>query len=324
MASGQLRIGISGWRYPPWRGTFYPKELPQRRELEYASSQINSIEINGTFYALQRPQSFQAWYEATPENFMFSVKGGRYITHLRRLQDVKDPLSNFFASGVLGLREKLGPFLWQLPPSLPFQRERLEAFFDLLPRDTRAAAKLARQHDARISGKASMKVDAVRPLRHALEVRHPSFQCAEFVDLLRAHDIALVVADTAGKWPFMEDVTSDFMYVRLHGDEQLYVSGYTKPALTEWGRKIRAWAGGRTPTGTKLTGPRAKPAAQGRDVFVYFDNDVKVHSPYDAQCLAHRLGLCKKPPVPGKLEPADAFEPRRNWPGMKKAARARN
>ncbi|WP_395744806.1 DUF72 domain-containing protein [Prosthecobacter sp.] len=321
-ASGQFRIGISGWRYPPWRGTFYPRELPQRRELEYAASQVNSIEINGSFYALQRPQSFRLWYESTPENFMFSVKGGRFITHLRRLQDVKVPLANFFASGVLCLKEKLGPFLWQLPPSLPFERDRLETFFDLLPRDTRAAARLARQHDAKVSGKASMKAAVDRPLRHALEVRHPSFQCREFVELLRAHGIALVVADTAGKWPFMEDVTSDFIYVRLHGDEKLYVSGYTPAALKEWARKLRVWAAGRSPSGSKLTAPRAMPAAKGRDVFVYFDNDVKVRAPYDAQCLAHRLGMCKEPPAPGKAEPADDFEPRDSWPERRTRRRA--
>jgi uncharacterized protein YecE (DUF72 family) len=316
-ASGQFRIGISGWRYEPWRGTFYPKKWPQRRELEYASSKVNTIEINGTFYALQRPQSFQAWYAETPEHFMFSVKGGRYITHLRRLQDVKAPLANFFASGVLELREKLGPFLWQLPPSLPYDRERMKTFFELLPRDTRAAAKLAKLHDGKISGsKVSTKVDAERPLRHAVEIRHASFQCAEFVELLRAHDIALVVADTAGKWPLMEDVTSDFMYVRLHGDEQLYVSGYTEPALKEWARKMRAWAEGRTPAGSHLTAPRGKAAAQGRDVFVYFDNDVKVHAPNDAQTLAHRLGLGEAPAAFGKVEDAKAFEPRREWPGL--------
>lgn len=314
--SAQLHIGISGWRYPPWRGTFYPKDLPQRRELEYASSQVNSIELNGSFYSLQRPQSYESWYAATPEHFMFSVKGNRFITHIRRLKDVQMPLANFFASGVLRLREKLGPFLWQLPPSLPYDRERLEAFFKLLPRDTRAAAKLARKHDAKISGKSSMKIDAVRPLRHALEVRHASFQCEEFVALLRKHDIALVVADTAGKWPFMEDVTSGFMYLRLHGDEKLYVSGYTPKALQEWTRKIRAWARGSTPAGSKLTAPRARPAAQGREVFVYFDNDVKVRAPYDARSLAHRLGLCEAPQPLGKAQAkaAQAFEPRRQWP----------
>lgn len=315
--TGRFRVGISGWRYPPWRGTFYPKDLPQRRELEYASSHVNSIEINGSFYALQSPKSFAAWYEATPENFVFSVKGGRFITHIRRLKEVKGPLANFFASGVLCLREKLGPILWQLPPSLPYDLERLEAFFKLLPRDTRAAAKLARQHDAKTTGRAAMKVDAVRPLRHALEVRHHSFQCVEFVELLREHDIALVVADTAGKWPFMEDVTADFMYVRLHGDEKLYVSGYTPEALKLWQRKVQAWARGGTPAGSALTGPRAKAAAQGRDVFVYFDNDVKVRAPYDAQSLAHRLGLCAAPQPMGKVDmkAARAFEPRRQWPG---------
>ena len=322
-ASGQFRIGISGWRYPPWRGTFYPEDLPQRSELEYASSQVNSIEINGSFYALQRPQSYQSWYESTPEHFMFSVKAPRFITHIRRLKEVKTPLANFFASGVLRLREKLGPILWQLPPSLPYDRDRMEAFFKLLPRDTRSAAKLARQHDAKTTGKASMKVDTVRPLRHALEIRHASFECTEFVELLREHDIALVVADTAGKWPRMEDVTSDFMYLRLHGDKKLYVSGYTTAALQEWERKLRAWARGSTPAGARLTAPRTAPAKRGRDVFVYFDNDVKVRSPYDARCLAHRLGLCAAPPLMEKIPAAELdFEPRRSWPGTRTAARS--
>lgn len=320
-ASGQFHIGISGWRYPPWRGTFYPKSLPQRRELEYAASEVNSIEINGSFYALQRSESYQRWYESTPENFVFSVKGGRFITHLRRLKDVEIPVANFFASGVLCLKEKLGPFLWQLPPSLPFDRERLETFFGLLPRDTRAAARLAHKHDAKVSGRSAMKADAARPLRHAMEVRHASFQCREFVELLRTHDIALVVADTAGKWPFMEDVTADFVYLRLHGDKKLYESGYTDTALKEWTRKIKAWGRGSIPSGCKLIAPREKPTTKSRDVFVYFDNDVKVRAPYDARSLAHRLGLCEAPPAPGKMEPADDFEPRHSWPGGWRARR---
>ncbi|WP_395741087.1 DUF72 domain-containing protein [Prosthecobacter sp.] len=312
--TGQIHIGISGWRYPPWRGTFYPQKWPQRLELEYASSQVNSIEINGSFYALQRPESYQSWYEATPENFVFSVKGGRFITHLRRLKDVEAPLANFFASGLLCLREKLGPILWQLPPSLPFERERVETFFKLLPHDTREASRLAKQHDAKVTGRARMTADAVRPVRHAMEVRHPSFECREFVELLRKYNVALVVADTAGKWPHMEDITSDFTYLRLHGDEKLYVSGYTSAALQEWSRKIRSWARGRTPAEARLNAPRMKPAAKGRDVFVYFDNDVKVRAPYDARSLAHLLGLCDAPPPHGKKKPEPGFEPRPSWP----------
>ena len=256
-----LRIGISGWTYPPWRGVFYPAKWAQKRELEFASRQVNSIEINGTFYSLQRPESFLAWKEATPEGFVFSVKGGRFITHMRRLKDVEAPLANFFASGVLRLGEKLGPILWQLPPNFQYDRERLETFFGLLPRDTKEAAALARHHDAKLKeGRAWTRAEGKMPLRHALEVRHTSFENGDFVKLLRKHDVGLVVADTAGNWPLMEDMTSDFVYVRLHGDESLYASGYTDPALEKWARKIRAWARGGTPEGSKLAGPR--PAAR--------------------------------------------------------------
>ena len=312
---GELRIGISGWTYPPWRGRFFPEKWPQKRELEFASRQVNSIEINGSFYSLQRPTSYRAWYEATPSDFVFSIKGSRFITHMKRLGDVETPVANFLASGVLLLREKLGPFLWQLPPNFHYKPERLEAFFKLLPRDTRAAAKLARLHDARLVDRAWTRTDHNRPLRHALEIRHDSFKNEEFVELLRKHDIALVVADTAGKWPYMEDVTSDFIYARLHGDSELYVSGYTSEAIAEWTRKIRAWSTGKNPSGAVLHAPRAKPQAKGRDVFVYFDNDVKVRAPYDAMSLAHRLGVG---PAPSDAPDATLVNEtaRRHWPAM--------
>ena len=225
------RIGIAGWTYPPWRGVFYPEKWPQKRELEYASHTVNSIEINGTFYALQRPESFKAWAEVTPEGFVFSVKAPRFITHIRRLKDIEGPLANFFASGVLRLGKKLGPILWQLPPNFRYERERIEGFFKLLPRDTQAAAALGRKHDEKLKGRAWTRVEGDAPLRHAMEVRHESFENEEFIALLRKYDVGLVIADTAGKWPFMEDLTSDFVYVRLHGDEELYASGYTDAAL---------------------------------------------------------------------------------------------
>jgi len=271
-SASQIRIGISGWTYPPWRGVFFPEDWPQRRELEYASRQVNSIEINGTFYSLQRPKSYKAWVDATPENFVFSVKANRYITHIKRLKDVEIPMANFFASGVLRLGEKLGPFLWQLPPSLRYDHDTLAAFLDLLPRDTTAAAKLAHRHDIGGKDRIWMKTDKRRPLRHALEIRHASFETEGFVKLLRDHAVALVVADTTGKWPLMEELTSDFMYARLHGDAEIYVSGYTKAALRHWESKVRSWT------------------AKGRDVFVYFDNDTKVRAPFDAMSLAKQLG----------------------------------
>ncbi len=290
-----VRIGISGWTYRPWRGVFFPKNLPQKCELEFASRQVNSIEINGSFYSLQRPASYRAWHDAVPRDFVFSVKGGRFITHFKRLKDVETPLANFFASGVMCLGKKLGPILWQLPPSFRFDADRLASFFDLLPRHTTAATKLARKHDRRVKGPVSAVTGRKRRIRHALEVRHPSFQTERFVKLLRDHDIASVVADTAAKWPLIEDVTSDFIYIRLHGDKELYVSGYTDAALQEWARKIRAWAQGRTPIRTQQCGPRASPAKAGRDVFVYFDNDVKVRAPFDAISLASLLGLRSAP-----------------------------
>jgi uncharacterized protein YecE (DUF72 family) len=283
------RVGTSGWRYPPWRGTFYPRGLAQRQELEHLSRQVNSIEINGSFYSLQRPESYRAWVTETPDDFLFAVKGGRFITHLKQLRDVEKPLANFLASGVLALGPKLGPLLWQLPPRLRFDPGRIEAFLTLLPRTTGAAAELAAHHDERLDGRAYAETDADRPLRHALEVRHPSFCTPAFVELLREQDVALVVADTAGTWPFLEDLTSDFVYVRLHGDSELYTSGYTPDALDAWAAKVRAWRAGEAPTGEHTVASAAPSRPGGRDVFVYFDNDVKVHAPYDAIALADRL-----------------------------------
>ncbi len=311
-----IRIGISGWTYAPWRGKFFPEKWPQKRELEYASRQVSSIEINGTFYSLQKPKSYRAWHDATPEDFVFSVKGPRYITHIRRLEDVEAPLANFFASGPLCLQEKLGPILWQLPPNFHYDHDRLAHFFALLPRDTNAASRLARKHDAKVDHQIATATDQNRPIRHALEVRHASFEMPEFVELLREQSIALVVADTAGKWPLFEDVTSDFVYVRLHGDEELYVSGYTEKALETWARKIRAWFEGRVPRGAKRTGAPHRPPKSGGDVFVYFDNDVKVRAPFDAMSLAHRLHLAPAPGAPPDL--SDVTEvPRRNAPFQK-------
>jgi uncharacterized protein YecE (DUF72 family) len=289
-----LRIGISGWRYAPWRGRFYPDGLPQAKELAYASRQVCTVEINGTFYSLQRPESFIRWRDDTPGGFVFAVKGPRFITHTLRLRDVEEPLANFLASGVLALREKLGPILWQLPPTLRWDAASIEAFLDLLPRDTLAAARLARRHGARMRGRSVTDTDAKRPLRHALEIRHPSFACPEFVATLRQRGIALVTADTAGKWPVLEDATADFAYVRLHGDKALYRSGYSAGAIADWARRIDAWSRGATPRGARLAGSRAK-AAGPRDVYCYFDNDVKVMAPRDARALMSALRLPMQP-----------------------------
>ena len=307
----EIRIGISGWTYPPWRGTFFPKDLAQRLELGYASKQVSSIEINGTFYSLQTPRSYGTWADQTPGNFLFSVKGPRFITHILRLKEPEIPLANFFASGVLRLGRKLGPILWQLPPSLRFDAATLETFFKLLPRDTAAAAKLATKHNDKVK-ETWLERGPLQPLRHALEVRHETFERPEFVALLRKYQVALVVADTAGKWPFMEDITSDFIYVRLHGDEELYVSGYTSDALDEWRRKVSAWSRGKNPSGTQLVAPAA-PATTGRDVYVYFDNDVKIRAPFDAMTLAYRLKLGPKPDEPPPIETIQEVA-RTSWP----------
>lgn len=285
------RIGISGWRYVGWRGKFYPKDLPQRRELEFASRAFNSIEINGSFYSLQLPSSYQRWYGETPPGFVFAVKGARFITHMKKLHDVRTPLANFFASGVLALAEKLGPILWQLPPNLGFDPDRLRKFFMLLPRNTEAAAQLAKKHDQKLKAPAWTKIDTSRPLRYALEVRHSSYLTPEFFELLSAHDISFVFADTAGKWPYLEEVTSDFIYIRLHGAEKLYVSGYSDAALDWWANRIEHWREGRQPRDAKLLSANVRGDGKKRDAFVYFDNDAKVHAPYDAIRLAERLGL---------------------------------
>ncbi len=308
-----IRIGISGWRYPPWRGSFFPPGLRQQDELAHASRQVRSIEINGTFYSLQRPASFAAWTAATPDDFVFAVKGPRFITHIKRLRDVHFPLANFFASGVLQLGAKLGPILWQLPPSFHFDATRLEEFFAQLPRDTAAAARLAGEHDHRITA-AVPRVTASRPLRHALEIRHGSFCTPAFIELLRHHHVALVVADTAGKWPWLEDQTADFAYARLHGDAELYVSGYTPAALRQWRRKIEAWSRGETPDRDRLAAPSAE-VGRVRDVFVYFDNDVKVRAPYDAMTLAWMLGRGPKPGAAPDVSRI-AERPRTRWPGF--------
>jgi uncharacterized protein YecE (DUF72 family) len=288
---GKIHIGISGWRYAPWRGKFYPPGLAQARELDYASRQLPTIEINGSFYSLQRPESYAAWYAATPADFLFAVKGNRFITHMLKLKDIDAPLANVLASGVFELREKLGPFLWQFPPMVKFDPERFEHFLSILPQDTETALALARQYQPRMEGKVSLALDANRPMRHAVEIRHESFRDERFIALLRKYKVALVVADTAGKWPYIEDVTADFVYIRLHGDKELYASGYDDDAIARWAERIRAWSTGGQPLEDRCVSSKAPPKRASRDVYCYFDNDIKVHAPYDAQRLRAALGL---------------------------------
>jgi uncharacterized protein YecE (DUF72 family) len=287
-AVGDIRIGISGWRYKGWRGVFYPEDLPQRRELEYAASIFRSVEINGTFYSLQRPENFAAWAAATPDDFVFAVKGPRYITHMKRLRDVETPLANFLASGIFRLARKLGPILWQLPPNLHFDPKKLEEFFKLVPRDTQKAALLARRHDKWLTERADVRPSAKLKLRHALEIRHESFRAPEFIHLLRKYDIALVCADTVD-WPRLMDVTSDFVYVRLHGSEVLYASGYEDVDVNAWACRVAAWATGNEASDAERVIDKAAPKRRFRDVYVYFDNDAKVRAPFDAQSLIKRV-----------------------------------
>jgi len=287
----EVRIGISGWRYGPWRKDFYPKGLPQDDELAFASRAVNTIEINGSFYSLQTPDRYQAWAHATPEDFVFSVKAPRYITHIRRLREIEQPIANFFASGPLLLGDKLGPFLWQFPPNMKFDEALFSAFLDLLPRDVAAARACAEGCAERLQGNGGTAIQGNYRLRHAVEIRHESFLCEAFVKLLRKHHVALVVADSAGKWPYVEDVTADFMYMRLHGDVELYSSGYTVRALRRWKHRIQQWSQGSQADDAKLIVPGPPPRRASRDVYCYFDNDQKVHAPYDARRLLEKLHL---------------------------------
>jgi uncharacterized protein YecE (DUF72 family) len=270
--AGTVRVGISGWRYPAWRGDFYPQGLPQRRELEYAGEHLTSIEVNGSFYSLQRPTSYAAWRAAVPEDFVFAVKGPRYVSHLKRLKDVEIPLANFFASGLLGLGTTLGPVLWQLPENFRFDADVLDAFLAGLPRTTSEAAELATRHDDKVpDDRALTTAEDDRPLRYALEFRSATFATPEASDVLRRHGVVTVLADTAGRWPKVDEDTGSVRYARLHGDQELYASGYTDRALDDWAERCRGWAEG------------------GQDVFVYFDNDMKGYAPHDAMRLIDRL-----------------------------------
>ena len=285
---GEIRIGISGWRYKGWRGPFYPGRLPQSEELEYAASRFRTIELNGSFYSLQRPESFLRWRAETPDDFVFAVKGSRYLTHMRKLKGVETALANFFAQGLLALGEKLGPILWQFPPQWKMDGDRLTQFFEMLPRTHKQAADLASRHGPRLQGRAWLQVQHDREIRHAIEVRHQSFVCEEFIALLRRHNVASVVADTVD-WPRMMDVTSDFVYCRLHGDKQLYASGYEPRALDGWAERVLHWAGGGDLTdGLHASTKRARRKTR-RDVYLYFDNDAKVRAPADARALSKKV-----------------------------------
>ncbi len=268
---GRAFVGISGFDYPGWKGPFYPPDLPRSKWLAYAGARFDSVELNGTFYSLKRPEHFERWRAATPEGFVFAVKGSRFITHMKKLREVEVPLANFFASGVLALGRKTGPFLWQLPEAYPFDRDRVGPFLSMLPRDTDQAAAMARRHDARLAGRALTRPAAHVPLRHALEARHPSYFGAEARELLEEQGVALVEADTAGRWTLSHAITARFGYVRLHGSEVLYASRYSDRELARWASRVR------------------RICASVGDAYVYFDNDAEAHAPRDAMRLARRL-----------------------------------
>ena len=283
-----IRIGISGWTYPPWRGVFYPEGLVQKQELAYASSVFRAIEINGTFYGMQTPDSFGRWAEETPDDFVFTVKAPRFITHIRRLREPLLPLAHFLASGVLRLGRKLGPIFWQFPPTFRFQPQLMADFLALLPHDTAAARALAAQHSDHLKAPAWLDTAGCGPILHAIEIRHESFRDPAFIALLRDHDVALVCADTVD-WPRLMDLTSDFIYCRLHGSEELYRSGYDDAALDRWANRARAWSAGEPMhDGEFVTAADDNPPP--RDVFVFFDNTDKLRAPHDAQALMRRLG----------------------------------
>ena len=272
-------VGTSGWRYPSWRGDFYPKGLRQKDELSYIAGRLNTVELNGSFYSLQSPSSYRRWRDETPEDFVFGVKGGRYLTHMLRMRNVEQAMANFFASGVLLLCTKLGPVLWQLPERLAFDAELLEQFCSLLPATVRQAARLAERHDAKVKqaevpALPAGTVEHDRPMLHALEPRHPSFGDASAADILRSHGVALVLADSAGRFPVFDAATADFVYARLHGGEELYTSGYDEASLLSWAERILR---------------QSQSGGAGRDIYVYFDNDAKGYAPHDAEAMARLL-----------------------------------
>jgi uncharacterized protein YecE (DUF72 family) len=287
---GKAWVGVSGWSYASWKGPFYPADLPARRRLEYAAGRFNSVEINGSFYSLQRPESYRAWYEATPPDFRFAVKGSRFITHNKKLGSVRTALANFLASGVLRLGAKLGPILWQLPRNVTFRPERLEAFFDLLPRDTEAAAVLAREHDHRIDGRSWTEARGRHRIRHAIEPRHESFFSPAFAALARRYGIAIAFADS-GDWPYTEELTAGFVYLRLHGSPATYASRYSAADIDRWAQRVRAWRSGDEPHDPRRLSDRDPPPRSSRDVYVYFDNDHHAHAPLNALELTERLRL---------------------------------
>lgn len=265
MKAGRIRIGVGGWTYAPWRGPFYPDKHPQKRELEYASRQLTSIEINGTYYGSQKPESFAKWREETPDDFVFAVKGPRFATNRKVLGDAGESIERFFASGVLELQDKLGPINWQFMATKKFDPADFEAFLKLLP--------------AEVKG---------RPIRHAVEVRHESFRVPEFVDLLKKHGVAAVIAADGG-FPQIADPSADFIYARIMGTSDDEALGYSEADLDLWASRAKAWAAGEAPDDLAYVAG-AKAGSKPRDVFLYVISGHKAKNPAAAMALIERIG----------------------------------
>lgn len=292
--AGQIFVGMSGWNFAGWRKGFYPKGLKQREELAFASRQVNSIEVNGTFYSLQKPESFTRWYEETPEDFVFALKAPRYVTHIRRLKEFEEPLANFLASGVFCLREKLGPLLWQFPPNLALKDDRFERFLDGLPYDLTAAARVAKKHSSFMRAHSHVQSAGRGPLRHAIEIRHESFlENGKFIRLLRDHGVAFVFAHAGLESPYTEDVTANFIYARMHGQEKAYKKGYPPAQIKSWAKRVSLWTAGKEPADAARIEGRA-PARKSRDAFIYFDTEAKARAPLDALALIGEMKKQKK------------------------------
>ncbi len=288
-----IRIGVSGWSYEDWHGKFYPEDVPKSGALAFASRVFNSVEVNGSFYSLLKPQTYRDWYRETPGSFVFALKGSRFITHNKKLKDVEIPLANFLASGPLALNQKLGPIVWQLSENLRFDPDRLDAFLALLPHDTETAARLASRHDSRVEGRSWVRIDKRRRLRHALEVRNESYFDPEFIRIARRRGTALVFSDAAD-WPLREELTVGWVYIRLHGSKETYASRYSDESLDRWAGRIRSWRRGRQPADARTITDRKPPPRKARDIYVYFDNDQHAHAPRDAQRLAQRVSVKPK------------------------------
>jgi uncharacterized protein YecE (DUF72 family) len=262
---GAVRIGIGGWTYEPWRGAFYPEGLAQKRELEYASRQLTSIEINGTYYGSQKPASFAKWHDETPDDFVFSVKAPRFAMNRKVLAEAGASIARFFASGVMELKDKLGPINWQFMPTKKFEPADFRAFLQLLPRQAQG-----------------------RELRHAVEVRHESFRCTEFIAMVREHGVAVVIAADSA-YPQIADATAPFAYARIMGTQAGEALGYSDAALDLWAGRARAWAGGAAAPGLDCVEPQ-RAAAGPRDVYLYVISGHKVHNPAAAMSLIRRFG----------------------------------